>query len=209
MYDALLHRRIDRDLSFNPLAVEERTTFAQQILPRVSNGDGVGKTFQRGLDIGTLSGFYPAFFRFLGIKSYALNILREALTYTRDRSTYPLQESSPLQADARALPVKSNSIDILTMMTGTFSHILAGSHTLVLDELARVISPLGIVVISDWNMGAAGQDFCGWYQEEQRRYLRDNHYPLTALKGGLEQRFFSSIIGYFTCTTTLVHDRWN
>src|SRR3989338_7783828 len=148
MYDELLHRRIDRDLSFNPVATEERTVFAQIVLARLSTIARTGKIFQRGLDVGTITGFYPAFFRFVGMKSYAVNTSGEALRYTRNRSTYPLQESSAIQADVRVLPCRSSSIDLVTMMTGTFSHLQTGTHPQALDELARVVSPQGIVVIS-------------------------------------------------------------
>ena len=133
MYNDHLHCQIDRDLSFNPILVEERTTFIR-ILKKIGEQNPT-RPCQRGLDIGTVTGFYPAFFAFAGMQSYALNISKDALAYAHEKSSHLLQDSGAIEADIRTLPFSDRTIDIVTVMTGTFSHLQPGTHQQALDEI--------------------------------------------------------------------------
>ncbi len=185
MYEPL-HHKIDQDLVSNPFAVEERITFLK-LLKFVStqHPDAV---FKQGLDIGTVTGFYPTFFSFAAMGSYAVNISAAALRYARELSNYGLQGTNAAQADIQNLPFSANSFDLISIMTGTFSHLQRGNHLQALDEVARILCPGGIVIISDWNIKAEAQDFFGWFTPEQQQELRENHYGYPHLCQSLKQR---------------------
>lgn len=181
-----LYKRIDLDSFFNSVLGEERIAFVQSV--KSASWQHPNKIFQRGLDLGTVTGFYPAFFTHAGMNSYAVNILVDALRYAQETSPYGLFVPNAVPADIRTLPFRDSSFDLVSMMTGTFSHLQKGTHLQALDEMTRILSPGGIAVISDWNLKVKAQDFFGWYTAEQQRELRENHYGFPYLCQSLEQR---------------------
>ena len=185
-YDEHLHFTINQDLSFKPILVEERITFMQ--LLKMNGTQHPEKIFHKGLDIGTVTGFYPLAYDFAGMESYALNISKEALHYAQDKSSHPLQNSRAIQASIQKIPLQESSMDIVSIMTGTFSHLQRGSHPEALEEIVRILSPGGIAIISDWNLKAKAQNFCGWYTFAQQQVLRENHYGFPYLIKALEER---------------------
>lgn len=144
------------------------------------------KSFKVGVDIGSVSGFYLAAFQGFGMKAIAVNSDARALLYLREDAIYsPYVESGQgkevqlMNADMVYLPVENGSVDLMTVMTGTFSHVQKGRHESVLEEFSRVFGKGKFLIISDWNLAREGQDFFGLYNEEEQKRLRTNHlgYP--------------------------------
>ncbi|MDO8656903.1 MAG: class I SAM-dependent methyltransferase [Nanoarchaeota archaeon] len=163
----------------------------------------VQNNFKVGMDIGSVSGFYLAAFLGFGMNAIAVNNDAQALHYLREEAFYsPYIESGRgkdvqlLKADMGKLPVENSSIDLISMMTGTFSHVQRGNHESVLKECARVLGKERVLIISDWNIAADEQNFLGLYSEEEQEQLRVNHYGYphlldTLQKVGLTPRFTS------------------
>lgn len=183
-YTAERYAQMDRALFSN---CSEREAFfrllkvhGQTLSPQSQN------SFKIGMDIGSVSGFYLAAFLGLGMRAIAVNSDAQAIQYLREDATYsPYLESGQgkdvklMKADMVNLPVENGSVDLMTVMTGTFSHLQRGRHESVLEEFARVLGKEKCLIISDWNMACESQIFLGLYTEEEQERLRTNHlgYP--------------------------------
>lgn len=191
-YTPHAYGEIDQALFFEK-GVDERIRFLRMVseycgtLPLKTQAE-----FRQAADLGTVTGFYPAAFLWLGMEAFAVNRDGAALRYLRDNVTYsPSLEGRVhlVQADIRRLPFPDASVDLVTIMTGTFSHLPKGGHETALEECARVIPSGKCLVISDWNIAHPQQDFFGVYTEEQQQELRGNHLGYPYLLEALHAHF--------------------
>ncbi len=153
----------------------------------------------RGVDLGSVTGFYPLVLSQLGLCAYAVNSDQKAVQYLREEATYSpnITESvDVLQADMLALPFESGSVDLLTCMTGTLSHLSPRDQRTILSENSRVLRKDGALFLSDWNLALPEQDFFGVYSLEQQQELRKNHWGYPYVQEWLSQ---VNIASYKTC----------
>jgi len=101
-----------------------------------------------------------------------------------------------MKADMGRLPVENGSVDLVSVMTGTFSHVERGRHEYALEEFARVLGKERFLIISDWNIVCDGQNFLGLYSEEEQERLRANHLGYPHLLEALRKLDFTP---RFTC----------
>lgn len=183
-YNIKKYRQLDHllfsDCSEREVFFQLLKDYGKTVPPEVQNH------FKAGLNIGSVSGFYLAAFQGFGMKAIGLNPDQKAIRYIRKEAVYSPyvnywlgKEVQLLKAEMGALPLKDGSVDLISVMTGTFSHVEKGRHESVLEELARVLEKERVLIISDWNLACERQDFFGLYNPEEQDELRVNHlgYP--------------------------------
>lgn len=160
-------------------------------------------SFKIGVDIGSVSGFYLAAFQGFGMKAIGINPDSKAIQYVKEVAVYSPYVDSGLGKDLQimkvtmnALPLKNYLVDLITVMTGTFSHVEKGKHEGVLEELARVLGKEKLLIISDWNIACEKQDFLGLYTEAEQEELRTNHCGYPHLLEALQKLNFTSKAAY-------------
>jgi SAM-dependent methyltransferase len=97
----------------------------------------------RGLDIGTATGRYAAFFARQGFDVVRIDVSRDALSTAKTnlRRARLEHKVSLRQMDAVRLDLPRDSFDIVTCMMGTFCHIPRAEQSSVLGRIRSVLRP--------------------------------------------------------------------
>jgi SAM-dependent methyltransferase len=125
------------------------------------------------LDIGSATGRYPTLMRWLGAKSYGLDLEPKAIKYAMTKmedSEFPKY----VIADARHLPFTTAQFNLIICMMGTFSHVPREDQQSTLDQVFDALLPGGHVAISTWDMDCSHLSYLSIYNERQKDLIRQN-----------------------------------
>jgi len=125
------------------------------------------------LDIGSATGRYPTLMRWLGAKSYGLDIEPHAIRYATAK-VEDLEFPKYIIADARNLPFKGGRFNLITCMMGTFSHVPREDQQPTLSQALDALLPGGHVAISTWDMACSHLSYLSIYNERQKDLIRQN-----------------------------------
>lgn len=130
-------------------------------------------TPQVTLDIGSATGRYPTLMTWLGAKARGIDIERRAITYAKQLKPSGRWPKYSV-ADARSLPFKKPSFDLVTCMMGTFAHIPIADQQNVIKQMCSALRPKGHLAISTWDMECGHLAYLSIYNENQKNTIRRN-----------------------------------
>jgi ubiquinone/menaquinone biosynthesis C-methylase UbiE len=116
----------------------------------------------RVLDVGCGDGAYAIRAAREGVEVFGLDQSRPMLEAARARATSAGAVVTWCQADARALPFRDASVDLVLAVTAL---CLASEPLVALNEMSRVLRPGGVLVVGElgrWSLWAVGRRFRGW-----------------------------------------------
>ncbi|MFC4078206.1 class I SAM-dependent methyltransferase [Salinithrix halophila] len=133
----------------------------------------------RVLDIGTATGRYPIYFAQKGCNVTGIDISDDALHIAqRNLMQNGLEDKVHLlKMNALSLNFPEHSFDIITCMMGTFSHFSNEEKNNLLFQIWQVLRPNGIVIISSWDSDYPFTNFLSFYNETERKLLKQNSLP--------------------------------
>ncbi len=204
-YTAADYKQMDKILSYGQ-GQSERNVFSElyikvhsSLKPELRSG------LEIGLDIGTVTGFYPVFMHFECEVGHGMNIDPCALKFAETQSSCSPYINNPMEfieGDMLKIPFEDMSLDMLTIMTGTFSHVSQGQHINAIKEFSRVLSDNGYLVISDWNMAAKNQNFLNLpYNQTEKNTLRKNNLSYSLLIEAIRCQFDIKASKFFSDNT--------
>lgn len=111
-----------------------------------------GRSGRVGLDLGTGNGRHAELLARRVERVLAADLSRAALVVAASRARERGYAIEPLQADAAALALRSETVD-LAVYVATLHHLPSrGLRVQSLDELARVLVPGGAALVSAWSV---------------------------------------------------------
>lgn len=130
-----------------------------------------GMSIHTALDIGTATGRYPMLLRAKAIKTYGIDKEHRAVSYACKKKGH-CDWPQFIVGDATELPIRSGMFDLVTCMMGTFAHIPSQQQGKTVCEIARVLRPGGLAIISTWDVECEHLAFLSMYNETQKEMMR-------------------------------------
>lgn len=110
------------------------------------------------LDIGTATGRYMLSFHRFGYHVHGIDVSPDAVEITRSNlAPHGIDSSCVLQMDVQNMDLPDAIFKVVTCMMGTLAHIARPDQALT--EIHRVLSPGGVVLLSNWQPQVAEMDF--------------------------------------------------
>ena len=154
--------------------------YFRRILNKHSDILTADKTSLVALDIGTGWGTYPKFLaKNYGIIAWGIDNSEDAVNYATSK---PEDNVNIIKMDATNLSFDDNSFDIVTLMTGTFSHFDDSEKSSLLKNISRILKTNGFIVISTWNPECEFTSFMDVYSDQEKEILMQNSISMNELE---------------------------
>jgi len=127
----------------------------------------------RSLDIGAATGRHPGVLARRGIAAFGMDIELEAMSYAHAKPTLNRYPQFSV-GDGRCLSFQGRTFDLVTCMMGTIAHMPPGEQGHLCREVARVLRPDGLFVISTWDVDCRHLAFLSMYTHAQKEMIRRN-----------------------------------
>jgi SAM-dependent methyltransferase len=151
-----------------------------------------GASLRRSLDIGAATGRHPRNLASRGIAAFGVDIELEAMAYARAgcaKGPYP----QFTVGDGRQLPFRDDTFDLVTCMMGTIAHMPAVGQEQLFRDVARLLAPDGLFVVSTWDVDCRHLAFLSMYTHAQKEMIRRNSMTRHELTAALRRSGFAGV----------------